>query len=157
MKYLRYSVLALFLYGGLPELIQAQAPNSDGGRHERVERIHQAKVAFIGEKLNLNQEQAQQFWPLYHEYEKKRHDLRHKARPFRNKNLEELSDQQLLEGLQAKQNAQQMELNLEKEYTDRFLKILTVRQVVNFHRAEREFTKALLHKIEGKHGGKPSL
>ncbi len=122
-----------------------------------MEKIHNAKVSFIGEKLNLSGDQAKQFWPVYNDYESKRQELRHKSRPFRNTKLEDLSDQQMLEGIKAMQNVQQMELNLEKEYTDRFLKILTVRQVVEFHKAEREFTKALLQKMDSRHGGKPNL
>lgn len=139
----------------LPALVNAQGQADS--RSERMEKIHNAKVAFIGEKLSLTSDQAKQFWPVYNEYENKRHDLRHKSRPFRNTNLETLSDQQMLEGIKVMQNVQQMELNLEKEYSDRFLKILTVRQVVQFHKAEREFTKALLQKMDSHHRSKPNL
>ncbi|CAN5742721.1 hypothetical protein BH24BAC1_BH24BAC1_01590 [soil metagenome] len=143
------------MFFSLPALVNAQ--NQGNSRAERMEKIHNAKVSFIGDKMNLSGDQAKQFWPVYNEYENKRHELRHKSRPFRNTKLEDLSDQQMLEGIKAMQNVQQMELNLEKEYTDRFLKILTVRQVVEFHKAEREFTKALLQKMDSRHGGKPNL
>lgn len=155
MNNLRLLLLSGLLFFSLPALVIAQ--NRGNPRAERMEKIHNAKVAFIGEKLSLSGEQAKQFWPVYNEYESKRQELRHKSRPFRNTKLEDLSDQQMLDGIKAMQNVQQMELNLEKEYTDRFLKILTVRQVVQFHKAEREFTKALLQKIDSRHGGKPNL
>ncbi len=61
-----------------------------------------------------------------------------------------MTDQQLLEGIRKVQNVRQKELNLEKEYTDRLLKVLSVRQVVNLYKAEREFTRALLHKIKNR-------
>jgi hypothetical protein len=154
MNFLRILFLSGLIAFSLPALVQAQAHNAS--RAERMEKIRTAKVAFIGERLALTAEQAQQFWPVYNEYEKKRHELRHKSRPFRNVNLEDLSDQQMLEGIRAMQNGKQMELDLEKEYTDRFLKILPVRQVVQFHKAEREFTKALLEKMDKRHSGKPS-
>lgn len=155
MNNLRTLLLSGLLFFSLPALVIAQ--NQGNSRAERMEKIHNAKVAFIGEKLSLSGEQAKQFWPVYNEYENKRHELRHKSRPFRNTKLEDLSDQQMLDGIKAMQNVQQMELNLEKEYTDRFLKILTVRQVVQFHKAEREFTKVLLQKMDKGHGGKPNL
>lgn len=155
MNFLRLLLLSGLMLFSLPPLVNAQ--DRGDSRAERMEKIHHAKVAFIGEKLSLSADQAKQFWPVYNEYEKKRHDLRHKSRPFRNVNLDDLSDQQMLDGIKAMQNVQQMELNLEKEYTDRFLKILTVRQVVLFHKAEREFTKALLKKMDSRHPSRSNL
>lgn len=154
MNFLRILFLSGLMAFSLPALVQAQDHNTS--RAERMEKIRAAKVAFIGERLALTAEQAQQFWPVYTEYERKRHELRHKSRPFRNVKLEDLSDQQMLEGIRAMQNGQQMELDLEREYTDRFLKILPVRQVVQLHKAEREFTKALLKKMDKRHPGKPA-
>jgi hypothetical protein len=150
-------LLLLLVLGWFSIPVLGQASQTNPAHSERMEKIRSAKAAFIGEKLNLTTEQDQKFWPVYHEYESKRHALRGKSRPFRHAQMDNLSEQQLLEGLRTMQSAQQMELDLEKEYTDRFLKILTVRQVVNFHRAEREFTKALLHKMDSRQGGKPNL
>ncbi|MEP2238753.1 MAG: hypothetical protein ABJI22_10375, partial [Maribacter sp.] len=36
------------------------------------EKINTLKVAFITEKLSLNTKEAQDFWPVYNEYQEKR-------------------------------------------------------------------------------------
>lgn len=144
----------LFLFPLLLSLcfcIGAQAQDASGKGQEGVDKIQTAKVAFIGGELNLTPEQEKQFWPVYNHYQKQREALWVDNRPFKNRNLDELTDQQLLEGIRTVQANRQRELNMEKEYTDRLLKILTVRQVVDLHRAEREFTRTLLKKIENKH------
>lgn len=135
---------------GLSLPIQAMAQDNKETKAERMEKIHNAKIAFISNKLNLTPEQSKQFWPVYNEYESKKDHLHKQSKVFRHVNIDEMTDQQLLEGIRKVHNVRQKELNLEKEYTDQLLKVLSVRQVVNLYKAEREFTRALLHKIKNR-------
>ena len=44
------------------------------------EKIKAFKTAFITEKLDLSQTEAQKFWPIYNEFEKKLENLRQRER-----------------------------------------------------------------------------
>jgi hypothetical protein len=43
----------------------------------------------------------------------------------------------------------QQQLNLEKDYFERALKVLTLRQVAQLYQAERDFTKEVLQRLVG--------
>ncbi|MEP4946352.1 MAG: hypothetical protein ABJU26_02325, partial [Flavobacteriaceae bacterium] len=49
-------------------------------QHPSGERIKTLKVAYITEKISLTSEEAQSFWPVYNDYEEKKHALRKKER-----------------------------------------------------------------------------
>ena len=49
-------------------------------RTENREKIKSLKVAFITDRLELSAKEAQQFWPVYNDYEDKREALRQKER-----------------------------------------------------------------------------
>ena len=46
-----------------------------GANQENREKIKAQKVAFITSKLELNADEAQLFWPVYNEYQKKLEDI----------------------------------------------------------------------------------
>ncbi len=120
---------------------------SKGDRKERHEKIAAAKIAFMTDKMNLNTEQSQKFWPLYNEYDAKRHSLRKKSHLFKNENTDNMSDAQLKEAINAMLEARQQELALEKEYLEKFQKVITVRQVATMYKSEKEFMRVLLKKL----------
>ncbi|MFC5271607.1 hypothetical protein [Adhaeribacter terreus] len=122
----------------------AHAQNSHG---KRTEKIEAARTAFLTDKMNLSQEQSQNFWPIYNEYEAKRKELRHKSRPFKGKNLETLNDAQIKEQMNLMFDTRQKELNLDKEYAEKFQRVISVRQLAAMYKGEREFMKVLLQKL----------
>lgn len=145
-------ILAVILLFSSP-LIHAQSPNRSDEptskmRHERMEKLKSAKIAFITNKLQLSPEQAQKFWPLYNEYEAERRKSRTHSRLTKEANLTALTDQQLREGINEMHAVRQNELNVEKQYVDKFLKVISVRQLATLYRSEREFTRVLLKKLD---------
>jgi hypothetical protein len=142
MKTLRIYTL-LFALLGLA--FSAQAQGRHGGK--RSEKIDAARTAFLTDKMNLNAEQSQKFWPLYNEYDAKRNELRRASRPFKGQDLEKLSDAQLKEQINQMFETRQKEINLDKEYAEKFQKVITVRQLAALYKGEREFMKVLLQKL----------
>src|SRR6186713_708332 len=138
MQTLRTYILIFALFA---IAFSAQAQGKHGGK--RNEKIDAARTAFLTDKMNLSQEQSQKFWPIYNEYEAKRKDLRHKAHPFKGQNIETLSDAQLKDQLNQMFEARQVELNLDKEYAEKFQKVISVRQLAAMYKGEREFMKVL--------------
>jgi len=121
---------------------------------ENREKIESEKVAFITDKLDLTIKEAQEFWPIYNEYQKKREDLfieKRKLHKNLTKNIETLSDQEIIEALNKVNELKSKEVKLEKEYTDKYLKVLPPKKVITLHKTEMEFKRTLLHKLkEGK-------
>ena len=116
-------------------------------RQDRMQKIQNAKIAYLTEKLNLEPEQAQKFWPVYNQYEKEKTALRHQLRVFRDENLEAMSEQEIREGLNKRLEIKQNEITLEKKYMNNFLKVINSRQLAILYRSEKEFTQVLLKKL----------
>ncbi|MBU0764209.1 MAG: hypothetical protein KJ607_05175 [Bacteroidetes bacterium] len=131
--------------------------------HERYEKLKARKVAVITERLDLSVEEAQNFWPVYNEYEAKRDKLnaekREAFKKYKNatgeleeKTLEELSD--LMVQIEVD------EANLRKEYHEKYKKVLPVKKVVELYHTEQQFKRDLLKEMrclrgEGPHHGPP--
>ena len=145
----RFLLLALLLGSGVA---QAQ-PGGGGRRAERLGQLENAKIAFLTSRLSLTQEQAQKFWPLYNEFTAKRREFARSARQLRLANPAALSDQQVRDNINQSFALRQQELNLEKEYFDRFQKVLAVRQVGQLIQAEKDFTKEVLKRVADRRGG----
>jgi len=126
---------------------QANAQGNKGGRKARHEKIDAAKTAYLTDRMNLSTEQSQKFWPLYNEYDAKRQQIRKKSRALKEENLEAMSDADLKAGINDMMEGRQQELNLEKEYLEKFQKVISVRQVATMYKAEKEFMKVLLKKL----------
>jgi len=131
-----------------------QAQNGPGGRRgERLAQLENAKIAFITNRVSLTQEQAQKFWPLYNEFSARRRELNKNGRMLRRDITESMSDQQIRENLTQSFTLRQQELNLEKEYFDKFQKVITLRQVAQLFMAERDFTKEVIKRVADRRGG----
>ncbi|GGF25176.1 hypothetical protein [Hymenobacter cavernae] len=151
--FLRNTLILLLLLTGT---LRVQAQQS-AERQERMNRIENAKIAFLTDKLSLTQEQAQRFWPVYNEFTDKRRDLGQKQKQLRSTKVESLNDQQIRDLLKQNTTLRQNEVNLEKEYYDKFQKVLSVRQTGQLLVAEREFTREILQKLGGgRRGGSPA-
>ncbi len=121
---------------------------------EKREKLRSEKIAFISNKLDLTVEEAQTFWPLYNEFEKKMDELLEKRRNlmcsfsdkeafFSNQEVEKMSDELI--------NLEVQQAQLQQEYHARFKKILPIKKVVRFYQSENQFKNHLLKKL-GKKG-----
>ncbi|WP_026628469.1 hypothetical protein [Dyadobacter alkalitolerans] len=118
---------------------------------EEIKRIQDAKVAIITNRLNLTPEQSTGFWPVYNEYSQKRREIHRAQRKIINdKKAEGQNDEQVLGNLKEVQDLRQKELDLEKEYQNRFLKVITASQVIELYKAERTFNDMLIQRLKNK-------
>lgn len=147
MKYLLRSLLLLCLLTAVPAV--AQKGGRPGGHLSQLEN---AKIAYLTEKIVLTQDQAQRFWPVYNEFTQKRRELNRRMRQLRTDEPDGLSDAQIKDNLTQALALRQQEVNLEKEYFDKFQKVLTIRQVGKLFVAERQFTKEVLRRVASRPG-----
>ncbi|MDQ2772936.1 MAG: hypothetical protein M3Y54_20825 [Bacteroidota bacterium] len=131
-------------------LTLAPAAQAQGGRRaQRLGQLENAKIAFITNRVSLTQDQAQKFWPLYNEFSDRRRELNRSGRLLRHDITEGMTDQQLRDNFTQSFNTRQQELNLEKEYFDKFQKVISLRQVAQLFQAERDFTKEVIRRVAG--------
>jgi hypothetical protein len=123
---------------------------------EALEKIRAAKVAFFTNKLSLSTAEAQAFWPIFNEYEEKHHQLKKKKRSLMmSRFIEEKSDNELIADLRKLHELRHNEVELDKEYLEKYLKVLPPQKVADYYRAERQFSievlKNMRRNMDGKH------
>lgn len=113
--------------------------------------IEQEKIPFYTKKLNLTPEEAKAFWPLYDEYEDKKHDLMKQRKTIGHKimiNDSIISVKESEEINKAYFKLESDELNLEKTYNEKFKKVLPIQKVNKLYFVEHQFRIYLLKKLK---------
>ena len=108
------------------------------------DKIKTLKIAYITEKLDLSEKEAQQFWPIYNSYEEENSKLRSEAYQARKKiNFETLSEEE------AKQFLKQTRLNeakrqaAENDFIDRLTKVISAKKIIMLHKIEDDFKRKM--------------
>jgi len=124
-----------------------QTGNPKGGNHEKIEA---QRVAFITQELDLTPDEAKVFWPIYNEYDTKRHELK---KAFKNTGdrhkpeIEKLTEKEALQILDNQIIEAQKLLDLRKECHAKFKSVLPAVKVLQLYDAEREFQKMLIERL----------
>ena len=142
---LRYITLSLMMLFATASLI-AQP-------REGKERLQSAKIAFITSKLDLSPNEAQVFWPVYNEYQEKERLVREEIRNtvFMSREHDySLSDKEYEKLISDALATKQKQLDLESEYMNRLLTVISPRKVAILMKSEREFGMRLLRSLNGR-------
>lgn len=138
---LKFTISLLLLVNTIPILANFKQDKFD------YDKFKAEKIAFITEAIDLTPEEAEIFWPVYNEYEKKKWKLMSDRREL---------DQSLKEGVKDMTDKEYIELSrklaafqindgkLNEEYNEKFLKILPPKKVVELYLAEHNFRNHLL-------------
>lgn len=129
------------------------------GKRPTKEKIKAMKISYITSELDLSSEEAQKFWPTYNEFEDKMDASRKAMRKLHKKeaSIDDMTDAEVEEMMNAVDNSRQTELNLHKEYQTKFKAVLPIRKVAKLYKAEHSFKKDLLKKMRVKKGGPNEL
>lgn len=117
--------------------------------HFDFEKFKADKVAFITDAINLTPDEAELFWPVYNEYEKKKWDMmrgRHDLERSLQDSLMNMSDDEYIKLSKKLASFPKKDGELNLEYNDKFLKILSPEKVVKLYIAEVNFRGHLLRK-----------
>jgi hypothetical protein len=138
-------------------LITVTTANAQQERHRygqqdnsKYEKIEAQRIAFITQELNLTPDEAKAFWPVYNEYDAKRHELK---RAFKNTEnlhkpeIEKLTEKEASQILDTQIIEAQKLLDLRKEYHAKFKSVLPAVKVLQLYDAEREFQKMLIERL----------
>ena len=127
------------------------AQPNQANKGDRKEKIEAMKVAYITDKLDLTPKEAQQFWPVFNEFDDKLKDLRQGRKKDTKDgmdNLDQLSDKEVETLIDSEIGYRQRELDLLKEYHAKFKAVLPARKVAKLYRAQEDFKRELLKKIQ---------
>ena len=131
----------------------------NGQRLNKIkDKINAQKVAYITKELDLTPQEAQQFWPVYNEFETQRKAIN---KDFKGQNIEErqidfntLSDKDALEMADNHIILAQKVLDIRKKYHAELKKVLPAKKLLKLYQAEKDFNKFLLKEIKERQGNR---
>lgn len=150
MKNIRYVLPVLFLFFTVQVMAQHRIKKPD------PDKIKAYKIAFITEKLNFTEKEAEKFWPVYNLHEKQMAELRNKEsgnirKLFDNKDkMNTLSESEAKQMITSVMTLQEKAHALNKEYHKKIQKILPYKKILQLYVAEREFKRELFHRLKRK-------
>ncbi len=130
-------------------IIPSAALYAQGGMNDQArEKIESVRIGLITERLNLTPAQAEKFWPLYNEYSEKRKAIFEERDAVRRSVNNSSTEKDKQQAIQKELEYKQTEVALEEEYTKKLLDVLTVQQVLELRKAEEDFRRLLLERLE---------
>ena len=109
------------------------------------EKIEAARIAYITDQLQLSPDEAEKFWPIYREFAQKRREIRREVREANRTADPNTTDQEMVD---QQFKAKQRELDLEKDYSGRLLKVISAQKLRTLPQAERRFRQMILDQIQ---------
>jgi len=104
------------------------------------------KKLIVSDNMNLTEEEAKSFWPVYEEYQKALSTLYKKTGEVIKSYAEDynaLSDEKAKSLLDQSIAVQEDRLNLEKSYLPKFNKVLPAKKVVRYYQIENKLDAIL--------------
>lgn len=132
-------------------LTSAFAQEKKDDDHDMFEKIKAEKVSYFTSKLDLTPAEAQAFWPVYNEYEKKRFDIMRQIHDFErmpDDKFTSLSDAEIVKLTDSYILSFETQAKLLKDYNKQFLKILPNKKVLLLYRTENEFRSHLIREYK---------
>lgn len=154
MKKILVSLLVL-----LVGMVGANAQNQENrrgnnGNRPSFEQFMAEKTNFMVKEMNLNAADSTRFVALYMQLQKEKGALMHKYRNGREvfrklHNGEELPDSLYLKVVLNDAKIQEEDARLEREYVEKFAKILTPKQLFSYMVADRKFKNNFMQRRPG--------
>ncbi len=120
------------------------------------EKIRSFKIAYLTDELNLTENEAQKFWPIYNKYDKKMMQLHREERfsirkkILSNGGIDSLSEKRSKEIFDRIQAINKQKNKIRTSFHDKVSKILSFKKILTLEISEHEFNRKLM----GKHRGK---
>ena len=114
------------------------------------EKIKAMKTAFITNALDLSSKEAQQFWPIYNEYDKRIYQAktiktRELSRRVRSAGgVQQLSDREANAILQGFMDIEFEVAQAKQDLKNKLITVVSAKKIILLFRAEQDFNKKLL-------------
>lgn len=123
--------------------ISAQRGGDKGNRGEKIE---QQRIAFITTELDLTVEEAQNFWPLYNEYNDAKKQF--KEGKMDEKNIDDMTEEESRQMLAYAMETKKKNLDLEMRFMNSLENVLPANKRLKLIRLEREFKKKIIKRFQ---------
>ena len=128
--------------------IYSQVAAQDGPMMQRrMERIETMRIGYFTKHLELSSKEAQNFWPVYNEFQASMEKLKAERRARLEEvkmNFSEMSDAEIEKVVDAEIEFRQRELDLRKKFHSKFKAVLPIRKVAKLYKIENEFKMEIL-------------
>ena len=122
------------------------------------DRFRSEKISFLTDKLQLTPSEAQKFWPLYNELERKRLEVQNIRRELEYKIQFSAAPLSRNEAIQLTRNfsgSMKKEAELGEEYNEKFLQIIPPEKVLLLYKSENDYRMSLLRRYRGNGNTRP--
>ncbi len=121
---------------------------------DRYERIKALKIAFITERLELNETEAQKFWPIYNAFEAKNQKLRQQfSGRDRKEKFDGLSEQEAKSFLDKMMTADTDKHQLKQQFVKDLLKVLPAKKIILLKATEDAFNRRMMEQFKKRREG----
>jgi len=117
--------------------------------NKRLDQIESQKIAFLTNQLKLTTAEAQQFWPVYNEFEEnKKAVMKDYSKDTPEKiDFMYLSDNQALQIADARLELARKLLDLQIDFHTKIKEVLPPKKVLMYYEANKEFKRILIKKL----------
>lgn len=141
-------ILALALIMVTALSATAQEERKERRRHFSPEEFQAKQREFITEKAGLSQQEAEAFFPLFFELQKKKFDIEHNARKAINKKRgEKMSDEQCRTFISKMAETRVEIAKLEQTYIGKYLEVISPSKLLEIQYAEGMFQRHLMKEM----------
>ena len=150
---MKHVLVGLLLLTGATAFAQGKGEN----RRMEKERIEQAKIAFITNKLELTTDQAKEFWPIYDamqaELKEHKKTLKDELKALKEEDSKK-DDSSYKKALENMHDGQIKVIEIKTKYTNQIGELLGYDKVFTWGEAEKEFKKRLMERMKNAKGQK---
>lgn len=145
MKVTPYILLIVMLLTFFGEGLAQQ----EGNRSYDKEKLESARIAFITNRLDLKPEQAEKFWPMFNQYNEKRTAVMETMANLNRPTAEGITDAQAREIIKKRLANQQKMVDIESEFMENVIQVLSPKQALQLGGVNREFTRQIYRNQQG--------
>lgn len=109
------------------------------------EKLESAKVAFITRRIDLTPDQAEKFWPLYHQHHEKKSVLMKNMHQLVKIGDRDISNEEAREIIGKKFEIEQEILELDKLFFNDIVEVISPVQALKLGDVNRAFTRHIYH------------
>ena len=152
---IRILTALFFILAITPGIFAQEQKEKKPRRHFSPEEFQAKQKEYIKEKAGLTQEEADAFFPLFFEKQKKKFEIERNAhKDINKKRHEKMTEEQCRKLVNNMADAKIEVAKLEKEYTQKFLEVLPACKILRVQRAEMSFQRDLMKKMMRKQSTK---
>lgn len=134
----------------------AQPGTPPPGGEKRKEKVEALKRSYYSEKLSLTPAEAEKFWPIYNEFQKKEDALKKEGKGDKKKGEEpKFTEKEALAEIDRVSVQKKAHIDLESQFLKDCMPVLGPDRTMLLTKIDRDFQRELLqHMRERKEGGK---